>query len=108
MVPQYPQAYFDRPLDHYPGMMMAEAARQLAVYATYLVRDVVPLQIQVGSIRMSFDSFAELDTPPVLHAAVKRVRPGGQTISVRVRQNRIERARFEIATNFNTRRGGAS
>ncbi len=106
IVPQNPQAYFDRALDHYPGMMMAEAARQLAVYSTCLDRDVLPGQVRVTLIRMGFSSFAELATPPFLHATVKRTRQGGQTIIVEVRQSRNVRARFEIATTFVTNHGG--
>ncbi len=108
IVPQAPQAFFDRPLDHYPGMMMAEAARQLAIRSASLSREnLLPHQMRVTSIRMTFNSFAELDRPPFLHAAISQSREGGQTILVQARQGRNERARFDIDMSFIPKNGGA-
>jgi hypothetical protein len=65
-VPRPHPAFFDRPLDHYPGMLLAEAARQLA--ASSLAADVhVPVtSVCTDYAAMDFVSFAELDTPPTM------------------------------------------
>ncbi|HEY3607370.1 MAG TPA: AfsA-related hotdog domain-containing protein [Pseudonocardiaceae bacterium] len=66
VVPRPHPAFFDRPLDHYPGMMLAEAARQLA--ASSLAADAhVPISsVCTDYAAMDFVSFAELDTSPTL------------------------------------------
>lgn len=58
--------YFDRPLDHYPGLMLAGAARQLAMLATSHWTGVPVAEIEVQSEAHDFLAFVELGTPPTL------------------------------------------
>ncbi|WP_079054201.1 ScbA/BarX family gamma-butyrolactone biosynthesis protein [Streptomyces graminilatus] len=50
--------FFDHPLDHIPGMLLLESARQAALARTGPGRDLVPV-----SFDTTFHQFAELDLP---------------------------------------------
>ncbi len=107
LIPQARPPYFDRPLDHYPGMMMAEAARQLTVLMAYLNSDVLPDQVHVTSIEMDFKSFAELNTQPTLHAVATSKPAQWQDFKVTVKQADAVRASFAIQTRFVRQERGA-
>ncbi|MFF4569298.1 AfsA-related hotdog domain-containing protein [Streptomyces sp. NPDC001410] len=66
LVPQTHPTFFDRPLDHYPGMMIAEGARQLAVLSFAEVTGTPVNRVHTHDAALNFTSFAELDTPPAL------------------------------------------
>lgn len=66
LVPQTHPVFFDRPLDHYPGMMIAEGARQLAVLSFAEATGTPADQVHTHDAALNFTSFAELDTPPAL------------------------------------------
>jgi hypothetical protein len=70
VVPQPHPAFFDRPLDHYPGMMIAEAARQLAVSSLAAVAGLPAGSVRTDGAAQDFVSFAELD--PLVSLAVTR------------------------------------
>lgn len=107
LTPQARPPFFDRPLDHYPGMMMAEAARQLIVYMAFLTNDVLPDQVHVTSIDMDFQSFAELNVQPVLTAVATSKPAQLQDFEVTVKQADVVRARFAIQTHFERQTRGA-
>jgi 2-oxo-3-(phosphooxy)propyl 3-oxoalkanoate synthase len=62
-------AYFDRPLDHYPGMMIAEAARQLAASSVAADAGIPVTSVSTDFADLNFLSFAELDPPVALGVA---------------------------------------
>ncbi|MET8586216.1 AfsA-related hotdog domain-containing protein [Streptomyces collinus] len=66
LVPRTPPTFFDRPLDHYPGMMIAEGARQLAVLSFAEATGTPVGRVHTHDAALDFTSFAELDTPPAL------------------------------------------
>ncbi|MDX2591371.1 MULTISPECIES: AfsA-related hotdog domain-containing protein [Streptomyces] len=66
LLPQTPPTFFDRPLDHYPGMMIAEGARQLAVLSFAEATGTPVDRVHTQDTALDFTSFAELDTPPAL------------------------------------------
>jgi len=107
LTPQVRSPFFDRPLDHYPGMMMAEAARQLVVYMASLTSNVLPDQVRVTSIDMDFQSFAELNVQPTLRAIATGKQSQAQDFEVTVSQADVARARFVIQTRFDLQTGGA-
>ena len=86
VVPTRHPAFHDRPLDHYPGMMIAEAARQLAVAALAAEMGAPPAALWVESTALDFVSFAELDRPPALAVTGWTEVPGGAQLSVTASQ----------------------
>ncbi|WP_103339867.1 AfsA-related hotdog domain-containing protein [Amycolatopsis sp. CA-126428] len=66
VVPRTHPVFFDRPLDHYPGMLIADAARQLATLSFAASAGVPAGRVRTGHADLEFTSFAELGTPPVL------------------------------------------
>ncbi|MGH6656425.1 MAG: ScbA/BarX family gamma-butyrolactone biosynthesis protein [Actinocrinis sp.] len=52
---------FDHPLDHVPGMLLLEAARQGAVVAASRLAGLAPAKAVVTACRASFTTFTELD-----------------------------------------------
>lgn len=86
VVPIRHPAFYDRPLDHYPGMMVAEAARQLAVGALAVEARVPAAALWVQSTALDFVSFAELDSPPALAVSDWADLPDGARITVTARQ----------------------
>ncbi|MFI1359887.1 AfsA-related hotdog domain-containing protein [Streptomyces sp. NPDC020898] len=66
-------SYFDHPQDHVPGMVLTEAACQMAVLALEEWGGIAPRLGGIVAVESSFLAFAELDEPVVLTAA----RPSG-------------------------------
>lgn len=81
-------SYFDRPLDHYPGMMMAEAARQLSVILAHQYCQVPARELYSPEWELHFRRFAELDTPPRLSAVITNTTGNKINISVTVDQDK--------------------
>ena len=67
IVPTAPPRHFDRPLDHYPGLMMASAARQFAVAALAHRIGVDPANLRVAEESHEFFEFVELTEIPTLN-----------------------------------------
>ena len=67
IVPTAPLRHFDRPLDHYPGLMMASAARQFAVAALAHRIGVDPANLRVAEESHEFFEFVELTEIPTLN-----------------------------------------
>lgn len=99
VVPVRHPAFWDRPLDHYPGMAVAEAARQLAVGALATEAGVPAADLSVEGAALDFTSFAELDSPPALSVTGWTDRPGGALLTVTANQGgrTTSVCRFEIA-----------
>ena len=67
IVPTAPPRHFDRPLDHYPGLMMASAARQFAVAALAHRTGEDPANLRVAEETHEFFEFVELTEIPTLN-----------------------------------------
>lgn len=67
IVPTAPPRHFDRPLDHYPGLMMASAARQFAVAALAHRIGADPANLRVAEETHEFFEFVELTEIPTLN-----------------------------------------
>ena len=67
IVPTAPPRHFDRPLDHYPGLMMASAARQFAVAALAHRTGADPANLRVAEESHEFFEFVELTEVPTLN-----------------------------------------
>ena len=67
IVPTAPPRHFDRPLDHYPGLMMASAARQFAVAALAHRIGADPADLRVAEESHEFFEFVELTEIPTLN-----------------------------------------
>ena len=68
--------FFDHPLDHVPGMLLAAAVLELAEHASMLEPDNV-------TFRLTFTKFCELDAP----AEVTATREAGGTSRIEVTQS---------------------
>ncbi|MFE0649499.1 ScbA/BarX family gamma-butyrolactone biosynthesis protein [Streptomyces sp. NPDC059534] len=68
---------FDHPVDHVPGMLLLEGARQAAM-ATAHPRPVIPVSMDIGFVR-----YVELDAPCLLRARPLPAAPG-ESARVRV------------------------
>ncbi|MFE3543475.1 AfsA-related hotdog domain-containing protein [Nocardia sp. NPDC059177] len=90
--------FFDRPLDHYPGMMLAEAARQLSVYALGLSGSAVADRVIVRRAVLEFVSFAELTGPVRCRVdSWSQCSDGTETVVVAEQDGRLRsRCRFVI------------
>ncbi|MER7050405.1 ScbA/BarX family gamma-butyrolactone biosynthesis protein [Streptomyces jumonjinensis] len=65
---------FDHPLDHVPGHLQMEAARQLAVASVARLHGLDPYTLAVASIVTSFTDYTELDRITRLRATVDGIR----------------------------------
>lgn len=75
--------FFEHPLDHYPGLMLVEAGRQLGTSVAHVHYD-VPLGDAVfilNGMEVDFTSFAELDRPVFVNSTVseKKFKRGALT-----------------------------
>jgi hypothetical protein len=61
---------FDHPLDHVPGHLQMEAARQLAVASVARLHGLDPCTLSLASIETDFTDYAELDRITSLRATV--------------------------------------
>lgn len=86
VVPRPHPAFFDRPLDHYPGMMIAEAARQLAAVSVSSDARVPVTSVYTGYAAMDFVSFAELDTLVSLNVVGWTDLDNGAELTIAARQ----------------------
>lgn len=71
---------FDHPVDHIPGMLLLEAARQ-ATHAT-----LHPQQIVLTGLDARFTRFVEFDAPCWIEAERDTATPGQETVRVTARQ----------------------
>jgi len=55
--------FFERPLDHVPGLLMLDAAKQATIAATCRERTVDPSSVAVDYAEFTFSRFAELYAP---------------------------------------------
>lgn len=69
-VPTGHASMFDHPQDHVPGMVLAEAARQLALYSVMERRGVSAVKAFPTDLTVTFRQFAELDQLTTMHATV--------------------------------------
>ncbi|MGW7332295.1 ScbA/BarX family gamma-butyrolactone biosynthesis protein [Streptomyces sp. NPDC054840] len=69
---------FDHPQDHLPGMVIAEAARQIALYGALDVRGMSPSRTYPTGLAVTFSRFGELDSPATLTAVVGERRDAGR------------------------------
>lgn len=69
-VPLENPSLFDHPLDHLPGMVLMEAARQACQLTAASVSQVAPGQVTVMGADMVFSSWAELDQLVTVQAAL--------------------------------------
>lgn len=86
VVPTPHPAFFDRPLDHYPGMMVAEAARQLATISVSADAGIPISSVRTDYAALDFVSFAELHTPPSLKVVDWTDLGGGTELVVTAQQ----------------------
>ncbi|ANW21328.1 ScbA/BarX family gamma-butyrolactone biosynthesis protein [Streptomyces clavuligerus] len=61
---------FDHPLDHVPGHLQVEAARQLAIASVARLHGLDPYSLAIASITTSFTDYTELDQITRLRATV--------------------------------------
>ncbi|WP_181442518.1 ScbA/BarX family gamma-butyrolactone biosynthesis protein [Streptomyces tateyamensis] len=93
LVPVANPSMFDHPLDHVPGMVAMEAARQLALATTNDRRGSLS-RTQVTSLHGEFGRYLELDAPITLHAAPTIGQP--ELIQVSLRQQGVEAAAIRV------------
>ncbi|MDQ0828317.1 hypothetical protein QF032_000161 [Streptomyces achromogenes] len=67
-VPVENPSLFDHPQDHVPGMVLLEAARQIAALATDAWGGGAPRTTALVAVESSFSSYAELDRPVAMAA----------------------------------------
>lgn len=79
--------FFDHQLDHVPGMLQLEAARQAAVHlcASRFVRS--PGHAHLAGCDASFSRFAELDAPLIATAEVLQDELTGMVVDISITQN---------------------
>ncbi len=81
---------FDHPLDHLPGNLLIEAARQVAVAAAARSAGLDPAPLVPVSVEASFSSFCENDLPSTVEADLAPFRSDerfGPVVGVDVRVN---------------------
>ncbi|MEV0743882.1 ScbA/BarX family gamma-butyrolactone biosynthesis protein [Streptomyces sp. NPDC050273] len=72
-IPARHASLFDHPQDHLPGMVIAEGARQLAVFAALNIRGLAPSKTLITELDVRFTRFGELEDDTVLSATVPRL-----------------------------------
>jgi hypothetical protein len=63
LVDEEDPTYYERPLDHVPGLLLFEAAKQAATAAVCRERSVPASRVVIGSAELKFSRFAELYAP---------------------------------------------
>ncbi|WP_306470451.1 ScbA/BarX family gamma-butyrolactone biosynthesis protein [Actinomadura litoris] len=66
---------FDHPQDHIPGMVLAEAARQVVHYGALEVRGVSAVKSYLTELSATFSAFGELERDITLHASIGAPEP---------------------------------
>jgi hypothetical protein len=101
-VPVENPSYFDHPHDHVPGMVLVEAARQLAAAAAGAWDAEPGRPARMTAVEAEFSQYAELDAPTAL-SAVPVDGPGAPSRSRRaevvLRQGTTEVARIRVTTD---------
>ncbi|MEU2834129.1 ScbA/BarX family gamma-butyrolactone biosynthesis protein [Streptomyces lavendulae] len=69
-IPAKHASLFDHPQDHLPGMVIAEGARQLALFAALEVRGLSASKTLLTALDVRFTRFGELEDDTVLSAVV--------------------------------------
>lgn len=92
---------FDHPLDHLPGNLLIEAARQLSVSAVARSNGLDPATLTPVSVDASFTSFSENDLASVVEAEATSFRPDERfgpvaEVDVRVVQQGVPGSTFRI------------
>ncbi len=85
---------FDHPLDHVPGSLLLEAARQFAVAVAGSSGR------RAATLRSRFDRFVELDLPTVCHTTIGPAGGGSGRDAVVVRVEQAGRTCAEIEVEF--------
>jgi hypothetical protein len=85
-------SYFDHPQDHVPGMVLVEAARQLAAFAVAEWEGPGPDRTVMTGMGAAFSAYAELDAPVTMTAS----RQGERAAEVTFRQNGADICRVEV------------
>jgi len=96
---------FDHQLDHIPGNLLLEAARQMAVASVASMHSTSPDGLQVASLEVRFREFAELDLPTraVAHVQQFRLDEGlgalvvPVEVGIRQRDQIVATVRLEVA-----------
>ncbi|WP_405937258.1 hypothetical protein OG338_11660 [Streptomyces sp. NBC_00726] len=76
-IPAHHASLFDHPQDHLPGMVIAEGARQLALFAALDIRGLAPSKTLITELDVRFSRFGELEDDTVLSATVPQAAPTG-------------------------------
>lgn len=84
-VPTGHPSMFDHPLDHVPGMVLTEAARQIALLASDDRRGSLA-RTRVRALQGTFARYVELDAPVTLTARIPDGDPSAPVVAVRVEQ----------------------
>jgi hypothetical protein len=92
-VPTGNRSLLDHAQDHVPGMVLVEAARQLAVLATGRWGGPPPERTRMASVTASFATYAELDAPVGMTAV-----PAGPSVEVGFTQAGADVARVRVGT----------
>lgn len=92
-VPSDNPSYFDHTQDHVPGMVLVEAARQLAALAVEHTGGAEPDRTQLVGLTAEFGSYAELNEPVELLATPA----GHRSFDVTIRQAATEIASTRIS-----------
>lgn len=99
VLPRPHPAFFDRQLDHYPGMLIAEASRQLATASLAARAAAAASSLRVGYAALDFVSFAELDQPLTLQVTTWIELDAGAELTVAACQGarRTSTCRFRLS-----------
>ncbi|WP_369375294.1 ScbA/BarX family gamma-butyrolactone biosynthesis protein [Promicromonospora sp. Populi] len=84
---------FDHPLDHAPGNLLLEAARQSAAAAVSLSHGLQPSDLVVLACTGSFDAFVELDLPTQVVTQVAELTTRGAIVACSTRTSILHAGR---------------
>ncbi|MEV0950854.1 ScbA/BarX family gamma-butyrolactone biosynthesis protein [Promicromonospora sp. NPDC050249] len=84
---------FDHPLDHAPGNLLLEAARQSAAAAVSLSHGLQPSDLVVLACTGSFDAFVELDLPTQVVTEVAELTTRGAIVACSTRTSILHAGR---------------
>lgn len=97
-VPNDHVSMFDHALDHLPGMVLTEAARQACLLAGASLLGRPAAQTSVSGFDLRFSKFAELDAPTSVSATPEDRGEGATRFRISVRQNGSEIAEGSMDT----------
>ena len=87
---------FDHALDHVPGMLQFEAARQIAMASANVTLGLDTSRMVMHRLQMEFTAFGEFERPTEARATVEPDGLGGATASVRLQQGDDVIARGDV------------